>query len=253
LRYLATIVGFTALAVCGKAQAQGVDEFGAYGEHEHRFQQASQQYGAFEMRFGRYLPRVDSSLSGGTPFASTFGNSNRYLVGLEVDLQVVRFPHLGTLGPGLGWGYTRANALAHLTYAPTVQSAESTSLTTMPFYLVGVFRADVLARDYGIPFVPYAKLGIGYALWWASEGGHASVADGVVGRGSSYGLQYALGGMFLLDWLDPQTARDADNGLGINHSYVFAEWYNSELNGFGSKSSLNVGADTWVLGIAIEF
>jgi hypothetical protein len=59
--------------------------------------------------------------------------------------------------------------------------------------------------------------------------------------------------MFLLDILDEQTARDADNGLGINNSYIFAEWFDSELDAFGSKSRLNVGANSWVLGLAIEF
>ncbi|HEX3854220.1 MAG TPA: MXAN_2562 family outer membrane beta-barrel protein, partial [Polyangiaceae bacterium] len=101
--------------------------------------------------------------------------------------------------------------------------------------------------------VPYAKLGLGYALWWASDGGTTSRENGVLGRGVSYGPQYALGAMFLLDVLDQQTARDADNGLGINNSYVFAEWFDSELDAFGSKSKLNVGANSWVLGLAIEF
>jgi hypothetical protein len=246
------LVVLSVLGLCSSASAQGVDEFGSYGSDrgDHR---ESPQYGALEIRFGRYIPAVDSSVSGGTPFRDTFGDSNRYMFGLEGDWQLIRFPHLGTLGPGLGWGYTRATGYSHLTYAPNVVSGEETALTVMPFYLVGVLRADVLARDFGIPLVPYAKLGFGYALWWASDGGQTSRADGAVGHGSSYGPQYALGGMFLLDELDQQTARDADNSIGINNSYIFGEWYRSELDGFGSKTRMNVGANTWVLGLAIEF
>lgn len=111
----------------------------------------------------------------------------------------------------------------------------------------------MLARDFGIPIVPYAKLGLGYALWWASDGGTTSRVNGVLAHGSSYGPQYALGLMFLLDELDPQTARDADNSLGINNSYIFGEYYASQLDAFGSKSVMNVGANTWALGLAIEF
>ncbi len=39
----------------------------------------------------------------------------------------------------------------------------------------------------------------------------------------------------------------------INNSYLFAEWYGSELDAFGSNKRLNVGANTWVVGLAIEF
>jgi hypothetical protein len=233
------------------ASAQGVDEFGAYGTQQANHGE-SPQYGAFEIRFGRYLPDVDSSVQG-TPFKDTFGDSSRYMFGLEADWQAVRFPHLGTLGPGVGWGYTRATSYAHLTAQPSVLSGEQTALSVMPFYAVGVLRADVFARELGIPLVPYGKLGVGCALWSASDGGQTSRQDGVSGKGISYGWQYALGGMFLLDQLDPQTARDADNGLGINNSYIFGEWYGSKLDAFSSKDRMNVGANTWVLGLAIEF
>ena len=248
---LALTLGFLGLARGAAAQAQSTDEFGAYGEQDHSHGE-SPQYGIVEARFGPYYPRVDRSVPG-TPFKDTFGSSKRYMFGLEADWQVLRIPHVGTLGPGLGWGYTRATGYARLTAQPDTLSDEQTALSVMPFYLVGVLRADVFMRDFGVPLVPYAKLGLGYALWWASDGGTTSRQNGVLGRGVSYGPQYALGGMFLLDVLDEQSARDADNGLGINNSYVFGEWYGSELDAFGSKSRMNVGANTWVLGLAIEF
>ena len=251
MRHFATLIALSCFGLCRVASAQGVDEFGAYGPHRGDHAE-SPQNGAFEVRFGRYVPAVDSSVPG-TPFKDTFGDSSRYMFGLEGDWQLIRFPHLGTLGPGVGWGYTRASGRARLTSDLTKLSGEQTALSVMPFYVVGVFRADVFARELSIPLVPYAKLGIGCALWWASDGGTTSRVNGVLGRGVSYGPQYALGGMFLLDELDPQTARDADNSLGINNSYIFGEWYGSELSGFGSKNRMNVGANTWVLGLAIEF
>ena len=245
---LILVLGFFVLG--GTASAQGVDEFGAYGRRTEGAGE-SPQNGAVEMRFGRYIPQVDKTVPG-SPFKDAFGTSSRYMFGLEGDWQVLRLPHLGTLGPGLGWGYTRATGKARIT-ATGEPSAETTALSVMPFYLVGVFRADVFARDFRIPIVPYAKLGLGYALWWASDGGVTSNEAGVAGKGVSYGPTFALGGMFLLDFLDEQTARDADNSLGINNSYIFAEWFDSELDAFGSKSRMNVGANTWVLGLAIEF
>ena len=243
-----------ALGIVGLARgaaAQSVDEFGSYGARNAN-RGESPQWGALEARFGPYYPQVDKSVTG-SPFRDTFGTKKRYMFGLEADWQALRIPHLGTLGPGLGWGYTRATGKSKLTEQPSVVSDEDTALSVMPFYLVAVLRADVFMKEFGVPLVPYAKLGLGYALWWASDGGTTSSQNGVAGKGISYGPQYALGGMFLMDVLDQQTARDADNSLGINNSYFFAEWYGSELDAFGSKSRLNVGANTWVLGLAIEF
>jgi len=233
------------------AQSRNVDEFGAYGPNYTR--DGSPQIGLFEARFGVYNPRVDASVPNGTPYADTFGTKNRYMFGMEGDWQAVRIPHLGTLGPGLGWGYTRANGYARLTDNPGVRSGEQTSLTIMPIYLVAVLRADVLPRELGIPLVPYGKLGMGTAIWWSSDGGKTAYAGDVKGTGISFGPQFALGGMFLLDILDQQTARDADASLGINNSYLYAEWYVAELDAFGSNKRLNAGANTWVAGFAIEF
>jgi hypothetical protein len=249
---LAFTLSFVSSSRTASAQQQGTDEFGAYGPDRHNHGE-SPQNGAFEIRFGRYNPLVDSSVSG-TPFRDVFGTQSRYTFGFEGDWQLIRFPHLGTLGPGLGWSYTRDSGNAKIT-STGQPSAETTTLSIMPIYLVGVFRVDVFAREIGIPLVPYVKLGLGTALWFSSDGGTTPRVDGALGRGLSYGPQYAIGGMFLLDELDEQTARDADNSLGINNSYIFAEYYDSELDGFGSSNSkrLNVGTRSWVVGLAIEF
>jgi hypothetical protein len=122
-------------------------------------------------------------------------------------------------------------------------------------YVVAVARADVLVRETGVPFVPYAKLGVGYALWWIKSGEQTAVApsDGREGRGASYGPQFALGAMLQLDWIDRDDVRSADTSIGMNHSYIFAEWYRSMLDGFGSDDQLDAGTDTWMLGLALEF
>jgi hypothetical protein len=238
------------LAISPLAHAQGVDEFGGYG-HRRGVQSESKQEAAFELRFGRYVPEVDSQL-GSTPFQDTFGGDNRYMFGVEVDWQVLRIPHFGTLAPGIGWGYTKFSAKAKYADGSGVSSS-STSLAIMPMYLVGVVRADVIARELKIPLVPYAKLGLGYGLWWSSDGERTAVTtDGRKGRGASYGLTYALGAMFLLDVLSEDDAVTADGAIGINNSYVFAEWFRPQLDGFGSSKVLDIGSSSWLLGIALE-
>lgn len=229
--------------------AQGVDEFGAYGGKEARGAETSQDV-AVEIRFGRYVPEVDSEFSGATPYRDTFGKTSRYQLGFEVDWQALRIPYVGTLGPGFGWGYTKSSAKALLADGGG-RSAQTTSLSIMPMYLVGALRVDVLARSTAIPLAVYAKGGLGAAPWWVSGPNGVARAAGKKGQAWSYGLHWAVGGMLLLDFLDQEAARDADNSLGINNSYFFVEWTNSNLDCFGG-SCMQVGANTWTLGFALE-
>jgi hypothetical protein len=117
-------------------------------------------------------------------------------------------------------------------------------------YAVAVLRADYLARETNIPIVPYAKLGLGAAIWKISNGGGIANANGSAGSGLSYGPQFALGGMLLLDFFDRGAAQEMDQNTGVNNSYFFVEWYVSKL-GIGGDQ-MHVGTNTWVLGLALE-
>jgi hypothetical protein len=251
LAALATIASSISASHLAHAQDrnQGVDEFGGYGSRR-GVQSQSKQEAAFELRFGRYVPEVDSQLDS-SPFADTFGGDHRYMFGAEVDWQVLRIPHFGTLAPGIGWGYTKFSAKAKYADGSGVSSS-STRLSIMPMYLVGVVRADVIPRELKVPLVPYAKLGVGYGLWWSSDGKRTAEINGKVARGASYGLTYALGAMFLLDVLDEDDAVTADGAIGINNSYIFAEWFRPQLDGFGSGKVLDISSSSWLLGIALE-
>lgn len=233
------------------ALAQDVDEFGAYGGSRERHERhESPQTMAVEIRFGPYPPRIDDEFSNATPFKDVFGDDTRFLLGFEVDWQVLRIPMLGTLGPGFGWGYTKFTG--HGFNLDGSRSEEESKLSIMPMYAVGVLRADVIARETEVPLVPYGKLGVGLAPWWSSSGGESSKANGKDGSDVSYGWQFALGLMLLLDNADEDAAAEIDAEAGVNNSYVFAEWYYSDLSGFGSGNTMNVGSNTWMIGIALE-
>ena len=116
---------------------------------------------------------------------------------MEFDWQALRIPNVGTLGPGLAVGYTNANGIAQRVDGGYPASSETTTLEILPMYLVGVFRVDVLWRQLHVPFVPYAKAGLGAALWRASNTVGTSVApNGKVGEGHSFGTQLAAGMAF---------------------------------------------------------
>ncbi len=232
------------------ALAQGTDEFGAYGGLEERGHLESPQQYALELRFGRYLPNVDSNVDG-TPFEEVFGNKNRYLLGLELDWQAIRIPYVGSFGPGVGIGHTVISAKAPLADG-TGRSGQETRLKILPMYAVGVLRIDVLAQETVLPLAAYAKGGLGYALWWAMGEDKIERYDGEVGKGASYGYNVALGAMLLLDSLDRRGAVEMDSITGINNAYLFLEYYLSNLDGFGGDR-MNVGTNTWMLGLALEF
>ncbi|HEX2734452.1 MAG TPA: MXAN_2562 family outer membrane beta-barrel protein [Polyangiaceae bacterium] len=233
------------------AHAQGVDEFGPYGyDHETT---ASEQNMAVELRLGPYRPNIDEEFagSGQTPYADHFGNGRRWLLGMEIDWELLKIPDFGTFGPGAGIGFTKMTG--HTFLANGEEADQTTKLSIIPMYVDAVLRVDQVAKATPVPLVPYAKLGLGYALWSTNNGvGVPKAKDGSKGDDTSWGLNWSLGLMFLLDCLDQQSANALDGTHGVNHSYVFLEWYNSELNGFGSGNQMHVGTNTWMTGIALE-
>ena len=242
-----SLVAMFGLLMASEAHAQGSDELGSF---QLRHYDESAQDSVIEARFGPYRPDVDTEVEG-APFSDTFGSKSRYAFGLEYDWQVFRIPVVGTLAPGIGWSYVRYSGKAPRADG-TGPSAQNTRLWVMPFWVVGVLRVDVLARKYQIPLVPYGKFGFTYAFWSCTTANSACRnADGKLGRGTETGYQYAGGLMLLLDWLDPESAREMDNSVGVNNSYFFGEWYQSSVDSFGK--GMQVGTSTWTLGLAFEF
>lgn len=211
----------------------------------------SDQNGALEFRMGPYRPRVDEEFGGGaTPFDDSFGPGQSVMVGLEVDWQVLHIPHFGSIGPGVGAQFVTFSGNAPFADGSGV-SQQPTSLWIIPTYAVGVLRLDVLARDFDVPLVPYIKAGLAYAIWEARDAGATSEAAGVQGLGAELGYQVQAGGMLLLNFFAPQASLDMDNATGVNNAYLFWEWMYSDVSSFGR--GMQVGASTWVAGLAIEY
>ncbi len=254
------------------ASAQGVDEFGPYGRPQDEKNYESPQHWATELRFGPYYPQVDSAPGlTGTPLADSLGSGHRVMIGIEGDWQALRVPKILSLGPGFGMGYTVLSnpavyGLDTRTDAPNggqppagsgiVVGAPSPQNSTLKIWLQwvdAVVRVDALNRNFHIPIVFTAKLGMGQALWWAGKGNLAGRYEGVIGHGRSWGPTWALGVMFDLNFMQPERARHLDAVSDINHMYLFAEWYQLKLDGFGSQDQLRVGDSDWAIGFALEF
>lgn len=254
----------------------GAQTFELFGPDSSRSRHESTQNFLVELRGGPWYPDVDAEFNGrATPFADMFGTTDRLLLGAELDWQFLRINPIGSLGLGVGAGYTSASAVAPLTQNPMPAAAswerpsdgQQTSLQVIPGYAVAVVRIDVLSRRTVIPLVPYVKYGVGYAYWWITNGDTlsrrsltlspgATAGDSDLGQaatGGSLGTHFAAGLMLRLDVFEPAVQRAWDQQMGVNHSYVFAEYVRSDLGGLGSRPQLRLGTETWNVGLAMEF
>jgi hypothetical protein len=114
-----------------------------------------------------------------------------------------------------------------------------------------VLRVDVLQRRYGIPFVLTGKLGVARASWWSANRPPYDNQKTHRDSGSAQGLTWAIGAMFDLGFLEPSRAKHMDAISGINHMYLFWEWYQLKLDDFG-RGVNQVGDSTWAMGIAVD-
>jgi hypothetical protein len=233
-----------------EASAQSVLTDDAHIESPQRF--------AFELRFGPYSPEIDDGLPQGTtacgsgPYAAVFDNDTALMTEVEFDWQALNI-FIGTLGLGGSMGVFHVKAMA-FNEGECTRSEDETGLWLLPLTAMVVLRFDIFATLWSIPLVPYFKVGLSYNIWIATDAeGTATAADGSRGYGGSFGLRLAGGVMLQLDWLEPRSARTFDNEYGVNHSYLFFEWYRSWADSFGSGDRMNVGDNTWVAGLALEF
>lgn len=203
---------------------------------------------AVELRFGPYRPRVDEGVPRGAPYQTAFGDGTRYMIGAEIDWQPLHVKHVGSLGIGGMFGYTRAKANAKFSDG-SGDSAEDTTFSLWVLSPLLVARIDVLARETWVPLVPYAKIGPGIGLWTASNGSGTATVDGVLGKGRTLGFVYGVGLMFMLDAIDRQAAKTFSAEQGVHHTYFFGEYTAAELN---QSNAMRVGDRTWTLGLTME-
>ena len=97
------------------SSARADDETGVLLVSSHKSYESPEHF-LLEVRFGLYHPRVDADpgLNGAAPYEATFGDTANFEIATELDWLAYRIPHLGTIGPGFGAGYTEASALAPL-------------------------------------------------------------------------------------------------------------------------------------------
>ena len=241
------VLSVLALVLLVPAVARGQTTEGEAVESPQRF--------AFEARFGPYYPDVDESVGtvcGQGPYATIFGDKQDLYAEFEFDWQALDI-FVGSLAVGGAVGVMHASATALEEGSCTTRASDETGLWLLPLSLLAVVRFDIFADRWAVPLVPYVKVGLTYALWFATGENGISQVDEESGVGGTFGLRLGGGIMLRLDWLDTRAARTFDNEFGVNHSYLFFEYYWAWLDGFGQDGRMNVGDATWTVGLAIEF
>ncbi len=191
-----------------------------------------------ELRGGPYQP----DFGGNGAFDRFFGGDQGPFLGLQLSYIAFRIDDVLylTAGGGLGWSNYDGRAVAQ---NGGDDVSEETTLTLLPVTALASIRIDALARLLHIPFIVAAKVGFQWTHWDTDTGARDEA------EGWSVGLMYAGQLALDLDSLDTAAARSMDEEWGINHSFLFFEFYHFQP----TDKSLPVGGTGWVAGLGFHF
>jgi len=214
----------------------------------------SSQRFAFELRFGPYRPDVDSEFNGTRqPYRDYFGSGDKLMTQIEADYEI--FHRFGTIAAGIGVGYFSVTGTAPLANGTGLPSADKSTMKVIPVSVSGIYRFDYFLERRNFPLVPFGKLGLDWAYWQITDGNDEIATDGRGGRGrgGTLGWHAAAGLALVLDFIDPDAARDFDNEMDVNHTSLVFQYTYADISGLGMSDRLHVGDNNWSLGLMFQF
>jgi hypothetical protein len=147
-----------------------------------------------------------------------------------------------------------------------VRSGDGTGCHLATAKLFVTYRFDYFVPD-GFPLVPYVKGGLDWMVYW-EQLSSGQITPGVNGSalGLVTGIEGTAGLSFMLDWVDPQIARDMFVDLGIAHTFLTAGWTWQDIqndpsnlvhkifnNGQNGPKTLDLSASFFNFGVELEF
>ncbi len=190
-------------------------------------------------------------------FSDVFEAESRPLFTLGVDLQVLRGFGTVTVGGTVGFlQYSGKGLFGKGSRVPGSPSDDDNDFNLVPLTLQLGYRFDVLADRTWIPLVPYARGGLAYYIWWATNGvgelqRRDQEEDRQTARGGTFGLTGTLGIAFMLNKIEPRVAQSLFANTGIRGTYVFVEMTTSEVDDFGGDS-FDLSDFNWSVGLYME-
>ncbi len=182
----------------------------------------------------------------------------------------------GQLGVGVGIGFFNASANAFEidangdvaidpdTMEPLRSEGDTTKLRIIPLSLNAVYRFTALDDEWGVPVIPYGKLGLSWYVWRVTrpDGKKASVnvdpdcvadCEKNIARGGTTGYQATVGLSIRAERIDRKAAHALQEDMGVEHAGFFAEMTYAKVDGITGGDRLHVGDTTWFAGINFEF
>ena len=183
---------------------------------------------SLELRGGPYFSQIDQETGiSGKPFQTLFGTTT--LPYLEIGVEWLFFKQFGSLGLGATFGVSWMQGKS-LKQDGTPDENNTMAFWMLPMRLELIYRMDYFVHRNRFPLVPYVRGGLDYNLWFVTDAnGALATSTGSDGKtatafGGRFGFHFGAGLQFLLDVLDPITARTFDMEVGVNHTYLFVEW-----------------------------
>jgi len=249
-----------ALATLAAAPAARGDTFGsqAIGSEgeivvgHNRFK--TSQLFAFELRFGPYLPDVDSEFDGARhPYQDFYGNGAKLLTQMEFDYEILH--RFGTVAVGAGVGYFSATGTSPVASGTGQPSGDKSTFKVIPVSVSAIYRFDYFLEQRSFPLVPFGKVGLDWGYWQITDGNDEIATDGRGGhaRGGTLGWHGAAGLALVLDFIDPEAARDFDADMGVNHTSLVFQVTHADISGLGMSDRMHLGDTNWSLGIMFQF
>jgi hypothetical protein len=209
----------------------------------------SPRWGSVDIGFGQYTPNIDSESFPNSaapvppgPYERVFGTHPGWMFTATVSYSL--FARFGTWDIGFKSGYFEKSAKG-LVADPSSSTGFSeagadTALKIIPTSAVLTYRFDWPLERYKIPLAPYGRIAFERYNWWITRG-----SGGTVQKGATMGWSASGGLALLVDWIDPQLAREFDHESGVNHTYLFFEVVTGKIDDFGSET--NSGSKSWNL------
>jgi hypothetical protein len=207
-----------------------------------------------ELKLGPYTPLIDSANfpdlrpEDPRPYARVFG-ATPMLMG-EIGLEYMIFQKLGTLSAGVSVAYAEKFGKA-IDAETGMKADQSTGLRILTVRPTVTYRFDWAAMKYNVPLIPYVKGQFVAMPWWVVNGGTLEYSGNLPGQGIAYGFAGTGGLSFMMDFLDQRLARDFDSSVGVNHTYLFAEFNFQEMLS-SATVPLILSSRHWLFGIAFD-
>lgn len=209
---------------------------------------------ALELRLSPFDPAVGDLFEGTNPWEETFGSRNPWNLEVEYDYQFWR--GIGSAAVSFEMGFARVSGQS--VDDTGARTPDKTRFARIPFRVGAVYRFDYLQERWGVPLVIALKAGLDYHLWkvrgpdgvseFETDGG-----DTLRARGATHGWHAGIAAHLLLDFFAPGMARGFDASVGVNNSYLFAEYRYENINDFGDAKSWDLSSPSVVFGLAFEF